>query len=33
MNEYKIIKTNVESYDRLVVLLTFENLLGFFTKA
>ena len=29
MNEYKIIKTNVEGYDRLVLCLTFESLLTY----
>ena len=32
MNEYKIIKTNVEGYDRLVLCLTFESLLTYIKK-
>lgn len=32
MNEYKIIKTNVDGYDRLVLCLTFENLLTYIKK-
>ena len=29
MNEYTIIKTNVEDYDRLVLCLSFESLLTY----
>lgn len=29
MNEYKIIKTNVEGYDRFIICLTFESLLTY----
>lgn len=32
MNEYKIIKTNVEGYDRFILCLTFENLLTYIEK-
>ncbi len=32
MNEYKIIKTNTEGYGRLVLCLTFENLLSYINK-
>lgn len=32
MNEYKIIKTNIEGYDRLVLCLTFESLLTYIKK-
>ena len=32
MNEYTIIKTNVESYDRLVLCLSFESLLTYLKK-
>lgn len=32
MNEYKILKTNVEGYDRLVLCLTSESLLAYIKK-
>lgn len=32
MNEYEMIKTNVEGYDRLVLCLTFESLLTYIKK-
>ena len=32
MNEYTIIKTNVEDYDRLVLCLSFESLLTYIKK-
>lgn len=32
MKEYKIIETNIEGYDRLVICLTFESLLTYIKK-
>ncbi len=32
MNEYIILKTNVEGYDRLVICLSFESLLSYINK-